>query len=327
MSNGNTIRKAALALLSMQRHSWEQGVAMQAFLEMGEMDTVAAMAVEAVYRSMEDGRAATIGVTDGVTDPCATGSGILAAYKNTGKKELKEGYDRLLIWALEKAPRNEAGILYHLTTRHEFWADSIYMLPPFLAEAGYVTEALQNLLGYWDTLYDPEAHLMCHMWDDDRKVYVREAHWGTGSGWALAALVRMDGLLDGRYDREKELLRSMFRELLDGVLKWKRPNGFFGDVLDAEESFSETNLVQMTAYSIYRGMMQQMIPDTYLEEADLLREAANSKVTEDGFVHDVCGAPGFDKPGFSPEGQAFYLMMEQACREWADSRKGEKNNE
>ena len=320
MSNGNMIRRAALALLSMQRHSWEQGVAMQAFLEMGEMDTVAAMAVEAVYRSMEDGRAATIGVTDGVTDPCATGSGILAAYKNTGKKELKEGYDRLLIWALEKAPRNEAGILYHLTTRHEFWADSIYMLPPFLAEAGYAAEALQNLFGYWEALYDPAAHLMCHMWDDDRKVYTRKAHWGTGSGWTLAALVRVDSLLDHRHDKEKGMLRSMFRELLDGVLKWKRSDGFFGDVIDEAESFSETNLAQMTAYSIYRGVMQQMIPDTYLEEAHLLRKAANSKVTEEGFVRDVCGAPGFDKPGYSPEGQAFYLMMEQACREWKEKR-------
>ena len=50
MSNGNMIRKAALVLLSMQRHSWEQGVAMQAFLEMGDMETVTAMAIGAVYR-------------------------------------------------------------------------------------------------------------------------------------------------------------------------------------------------------------------------------------------------------------------------------------
>lgn len=38
--------KSALVLLAMQRHSWEQGTAMQAFLEMGEMEIVTAMARE-----------------------------------------------------------------------------------------------------------------------------------------------------------------------------------------------------------------------------------------------------------------------------------------
>ena len=61
------VEKAARALLAMQRHSWEQGVAMQAFLEMGDMETVTAMAFESINRSLEDGRAAVIGVTDGVT--------------------------------------------------------------------------------------------------------------------------------------------------------------------------------------------------------------------------------------------------------------------
>ena len=51
------VEKAARALLAMQRHSWEQGVAMQAFLEMGDMETVTAMAFESINRSLEDGRA------------------------------------------------------------------------------------------------------------------------------------------------------------------------------------------------------------------------------------------------------------------------------
>ena len=37
------VKKAAKALMAMQRHSWEQGVAMQAFLEMGDMETAADM--------------------------------------------------------------------------------------------------------------------------------------------------------------------------------------------------------------------------------------------------------------------------------------------
>jgi hypothetical protein len=36
-------------------------------------------------------------------------------------------------------------------------------------------------------------------------------------------------------------------------------------------------------------------------------------VDADGFVQGVCGAPGFNKPGISAEGQAFFLMMEAAA--------------
>ena len=44
-----------------------------------------------------------------------------------------------------------------------------------------------------------------------------------------------------------------------------------------------------------------------------MRQAANKKLNLFGFVEGVCGAPTFDHPGFSPEGQAFYLLMEQAA--------------
>ena len=38
------------------------------------------------------------------------------------------------------------------------------------------------------------------------------------------------------------------------------------------------------------------------------------KVDAHGLVQGVCGAPRFDRPGTAPEGQAFFLLMEAACR-------------
>jgi unsaturated rhamnogalacturonyl hydrolase len=34
----------------------------------------------------------------------------------------------------------------------------------------------------------------------------------------------------------------------------------------------------------------------------------------DGFVQGVAGAPSFNKPGISAEGQAFFILMEAAAR-------------
>ena len=307
------LEKPARALLCMQRHSWEQGTAMQAFLECGELDTVIALSYEAVYRRTEDGRAATIGVTDAITDPCSVGEALIKACEATGEEKLIEGKEALLNWALNKAPRNERGVLYHLNTCKQFWVDSMYMLPPFLAAAGHITEALANLYVYWDALYDQDANLMSHMWDDEKKTYVRAAHWGTGNGWALAAMARMIGLLPKEYESDRERIIKMARMLLRGVIRHLRPDGFFHDVVDDPSSFVETNLSQMTAYTIYRGVREGWLNEELLLLADRMRLAAESKENGYGFILDVCGAPTFDKPGISPEGQAFFLLMENAA--------------
>ncbi len=308
------VEKAKRCLLAMQRHSWEQGLAMQAFYEWGDMEQVACLAYEAVHRRMEDGRLASIGVFDAVTDPCAVGEALLAACEATGDEKLAEGRDALLQWALIKAPRNERGVLYHLNTSRQFWVDSMYMLPPFLAAAGYVEEALNNFYGYYEALYDTADGLMSHMWDDEKKAYVRRAHWGTGNGWALSAMVRMQGLLPERYAEEREKIREMARGLLRNAAGYMRHDGLFHDVIDDEGTFVEANFSQMMAYSIYRGLAEGWLEREWEEKAAALRRAANRKMDAHGFIRGVCGAPGFDRPGISPEGQAFYLLMEHAAR-------------
>ncbi len=316
--NNNNMEKVKRALLSMQRHSWEQGVAMQAFLELGDMETVAALAFESVNRSMEDGRLATIGVTDGVTDPCSVGEALIRVCEETEDSFLCEGRDRLLEWTLKKAPRNADGIIYHLTRTKEFWVDSMYMLPPYLAAAGAYEEAVRQWNGYWKALFDQDAGLMSHMWNDETCTYTRSAHWGSGNGWALASAARMADLLErAGYMEERAEIVDRARLLLAGVLKTLRSDGLFHDVLDDVTSFVETNLSQMTAYTIYRGITSGWLESSYREYADRMRQAAEAKVNAFGFVADACGAPTFDKPGYSPEAQAFYLMMEKAAEEFA----------
>ncbi len=301
-------------LLCMQRHSWEQGVAMQAFLENGQLEKVILMANEAVCRSRADGRAAVIGENEAVTDPCAVGEALIAACRETADPRLLEGKQALLDWALNKAPQNERGILYHVTTGKQFWADSLYMLPPFLAAAGHYDEALSSFYGYWNVLYDPQKRLIRHMWDEEKREFIRAACWGGGNGWALAAAARMARLLPGeRYGADIRRIEEMARELLEGVLHYMRPDGLFHDIVDDPSTFVETNLAQMTAYTIYRGLGDGWLEGSlWRERAELMRQAAHAKVDALGFVRGVCGAPTFDKPGTSPEGQAFYLLVEAA---------------
>jgi rhamnogalacturonyl hydrolase YesR len=273
---------------------------------------VIAMAHEAVYRRIKDGRAAIIGMVDAVTDPCSVGEALLYAWKETGDPALKTGYDALLEWALRRAPRSRGGVVYHIESKLQFWSDSTYMLPPFLAAAGEYDAALCNLYGYWDALYDGEAKLMGHIWDDEKKVFIRRAHWGGGNGWTLAALARIYDLLPGEYEGDKRRIAEMGKTLADRVIEYMGADGLFHDVIDDPATFTETNLSQMLAYTLYRAVHSHWLDESYLGTAEKLYGAACKKLDSYGLVRDCCGAPSFDKPGVSPEGQAFYLLMEAA---------------
>src|SRR5258707_211156 len=105
----------------MQRNSWEQGVAMDAFFEQGDRDVVIALAKEAAYRRIPDGRPAMIRPDEGITDPCSVGEALIFSFRETDDKDLGDACDSLLNWALKSAPRNHNGIVYHVPNRPEFW--------------------------------------------------------------------------------------------------------------------------------------------------------------------------------------------------------------
>ncbi len=82
----DVLAKVKRAMLSMQRASWEQGVAAQAFLESSEDDMVILMAKESVLRQTGEGRLAVLYHDNGVTDPAASGEAVLYAARLTGDK-------------------------------------------------------------------------------------------------------------------------------------------------------------------------------------------------------------------------------------------------
>ena len=310
------IRLAAGALLSMQRHSWEQGTAMQAFYECGQMETVVQMAHEAVYRCEPDGRTAVIDHDHAITDPCSVGEALLAAIRLTQDPLLIAGEKALRNWAMNLAPKNAEGIRYHILGGTEFWVDSMYMLPPYLAAAGECEEAWKLYLGYWEALYDEAAGLMVHMWDDAKKVWSDPSHWGIGNGWCLMAIARLirlfraDAAFTKAHPEAEARLAGDAEKLIRKILTCRDAEGNFHDMLDKPETFTEHGIASMTAYTLYSGMNDGWLSQDWKEEADALRLYVEKMQDAYGFVREICGAPSFDKSGIAPEQQAAFMMME-----------------
>jgi len=310
------VDKVKLAMLAMQREAWEQGVAMQALLEGGgDREMVVRMAHGAILRSYEDGRLGMVSDNHGVTDPAANGEGVLFAARATGERAFKDGAERMLRYLLKSAPRTADGTLYHIDHKPQVWIDSMYMAPPFLAVAGEPVEAVKQVEGIRRLLWNDPAKLFSHIWDDGKKAFERKAFWGVGNGWAAAGMTRVLQALPPSMGAERARLVGYVREVIDGCLRRRRADGFFHDVVDDAKTFVETNLSQMLAYTIFRGVRGGWLKRSYLKDAETMRRAARSKVDELGYVRDVCGSPTFENPGTATEGQAFFILMEAAFRD------------
>jgi rhamnogalacturonyl hydrolase YesR len=312
MDRSTRIQKVKTAMLAMQRRAWEQGVAAQALLELGEYDLVVLFAKDAVVNQLKDGR---LGLNEGrapVTDPAANGEPLLFAAQRTGDPKLKQAVGKMLEFLLFKAPKTRDGILFHNQIENMVWVDSFYMAPPFLAVAGQPQEAMKQVLGFHRFLLEPEKNLYYHIWDEDRQVFERKLLWGVGNGWAAAGMARVLKALPESMSQEKTRLQTLIQNLLDGCLRWQREDGLFHDILDDPNTFIETNAAQAFAYTIYRGVQAGWLESRYLEAAERIRLAVYEKVDEFGLVQGVCGAPNFNASGTATEGQAFFLLMEAA---------------
>lgn len=310
--NLKMVDKVKAALLSMQRRAWEQGVAMQAMLELGEEELVILMAKDAVLNQSADGRMAMVGEESALSDAASPGEAVLWAARKTGDPVLMKGYEKLLDYVMNKAPRTKEGIIYHFSNIPQVWSDINYMLPPFLAAAGKYEEAFKQFEGVKNYLWDKDKKLLMHMWDCEKMTSPRKDFWGVGNGWTAAGLTRVIRVLPASMDKEKKVLIDYLKELLDGCLGYMRQDGLYHNVVDNTNTFVETNLAQMLSYSIYRGIKGGWIDKSYKKKADKMRAAIHNKVDNLGLVNGICGAPDFDHAGVACEGQAFFILMETA---------------
>ncbi|MGQ9801056.1 MAG: glycoside hydrolase family 88 protein [Candidatus Saccharicenans sp.] len=309
------IDRVKIAMLTMQRQAWEQGVAAQALLELGEERLVIMLAREAVLRQWDDGRLGQVCDNHGVTDPGANGEAVLYAARKLNDSQMLEAARKQADYFLRTAPRTEDGVIFHIDNKPQLWIDSMYMCPPFLAVMGHYREALFQVDGLRKYLWNSGRKLFSHIYDYGLKKFARQDFWGVGNGWAAAGMTRVLRALPPEMKEDREKLAGYIKDLLDGCLRYQRPDGLFHDVLDNRQTFVETNLAQMLAYTIYRNVQLGWLSRDYLKKAERMRQAVHSKIDELGYVNEVCGSPLFQSPGVATEGQAFFLLMEAARRD------------
>ena len=141
-SKADVVEQAKIAMLCMQKRSWEVGTAMHALIELGDEKSLVVMARDAILQSAPDGRLAMIGSEKNIADTGVNGPGMLAAYKITGDEKFMKAaraqYDFLML----PSSRNSKGTIYHNTERPVIFSDNMFMVAPFIAQMGDYDDCL-----------------------------------------------------------------------------------------------------------------------------------------------------------------------------------------
>lgn len=314
------VQKVKTAMLCMQRYSWEHGTAMQGMLEIGDTAALLIMARESVRRSNPDGRLSMVGSDMNIADTGVNGPGVLAAYKITGEEKYKKAAQAQYEYLKKQESKNAMGVIYHNNKSKVIFSDNMFMVAPFLAQMGDYDEAIRQIEGIREVLWNSDKKLFHHIRIQETGEFKDPSFWGGGNGWCASAMAQVIGILPEERITDRQKLINYCTDLLDGCIANQLPSGLLYDKI-TEPNFEESTLPAMLAYTIYKAVKSGWLDSSYLVPAEKMRKAVYANVDEYGLLQNASNAPRFNSPGTSTEGQAFFLMMEGAFRKLNETKK------
>ncbi|GAA5846894.1 hypothetical protein JCM5353_004848 [Sporobolomyces roseus] len=283
-------------------------------------------------------------VKDGAAgDPPALGVSFLIAAinSNDGEKKAKlwEEAREQLDYLLNDVPRTNDGAISHRPPHEsvQLWADFMYMVPPFLAYYGVMSnnvslleEAVTQCKLYQKYLSSESSGALRHVvlgdWQDN-------GLWATGNGWAAAGMTRVAATLQnsqyaGQFADDIGDLKRLTKNVLEGSFSYLRRDGLLPNYYDVESSFSDAAGSALLAATAYRLATLDSTSSTdyssVLSSAATIRSAVNDNVDSiSGWLSNVVDPLSFAQQAkTSPEGQAFILLLQAA---WSDHQASSSN--
>ncbi|RXW13048.1 hypothetical protein EST38_g12804, partial [Candolleomyces aberdarensis] len=127
----------------------------------------------------------------------------------------------------DSVPKTGEGAISHRIEEAQLWSDSIFMIPPFLAYYGIITDnktvvqqAYDQIKLARDQLYDSNAGVWRDIAGGSRGP--DPGYWATGNAWAAAGMLRVYATIEqsefsGGMKNQKKDLKNWVREIHRGV--------------------------------------------------------------------------------------------------------------
>ena len=249
-------------------------------------------------------------------DDCGS---IGAAMIKTYLKNKNEAYLEIIHRVDEHVSKNQFRLDDGTLARHRpqyksVWADDMYMSVPFLTNMGVLTndtkyfdDAIKQILQMADRLYVPEKELFDHGWNVTSGDYDPRFYWGRANGWALMSMAEvLETVPEGYPDRDKVL--HLYRSMIRSLANLQDGNGFWHNLLDKNDTYTETSCTAMFTYAIAKGINEGWISHVYGPVAITGWNALQTRVLENGAVDGTCEGTTFahDNTYYYHRGKSIY---------------------
>ncbi|KAF5335762.1 hypothetical protein D9611_009663 [Ephemerocybe angulata] len=297
-------------------------------------------------------------VDGSAADPASNGATMLLA--NWTRQRLPDGVadgvdyltaakSQLDFLDSDKVPKTPDGAISHRTDQLQLWSDFVYMVPPFLAYYGALTndqskleEAYNQCKLYRNYLRDENTGLWRHVLlgqsgNDD-------GFWSTGNGWAAAGMLRVHATIKNSafsksMKNQMKDLQVWVEEVHKAMYAQADSTHIFPNYLERgvteKGNFYDASGTALVAATVFRASIE-IGKSKYLNDAQNSWDAIFSTTstqadgastftdyphfTQDGWLQPVVNPHSYGQEGKqSPEGQAFVVMLYAARRDWEEN--------
>ncbi|THH32646.1 hypothetical protein EUX98_g1533 [Antrodiella citrinella] len=275
-------------------------------------------------------------------DPASIGVAVLLA--NWTGQGSTDGVDYAgaaqsqLEYLLTQVPRTSDGAISHRVSEVQLWSDFVYMVPPFLAYYGVlsnnqslVSEAYNQVKLYRQYLGDSSAGGIWKHIVMGSTVPPDPGHWSTGNGWAAAGMLRVQGTIQNspfpnNFKTEMSDLSNWVTEILNGMYPHLRSDQLFLNYADNNSTFSDAASTALLASAAYRhallNKVHTQLPNAERSRLALVSPTNSSNSSLGHFDQNMWLTPVVNPHQFgiqgseSPEAQAFVVEMQAAWGDW-----------
>ena len=171
------------------------------------------------------------------------------------------------------------------------WIDDMYMINVLQTQAYRVTTNRQYIVraAHEMVLYLDKLQLADGLFNHAADVPFR---WARGNGWMAAGMPMILQYLTPE-DKNYARILAGYRKMMETLLKYQRPNGLWGQLVDEPGSWDESSGSLMFAYAFIQGCRFGWLDaDRYAPAARKAYLAIASSLDEYGNVPDVCEGTG-----------------------------------
>ena len=226
------------------------------------------------------------------------GASLIDVYHSHPESVYKSYIDQVALHLLHGEPRlSDETISRYWPHENTIWADDLYMSVAFLARMGkltgdhrYYDDAIRQIIRFDHYLWCPEKQIYYHCYYTDTHQN-GVAHWARANGWIFMAQADLLEVLPINYPGRDKVL-AIFQKQAAGIALYQSPEGLWHQLLDKNDSYTETSASAMFVFGLARGVNQGWLDQDYSSVADSGWQGILSKIDDQGDIKDICVGTG-----------------------------------